>query len=355
MAPPGHEDGAEFVVVRILTDAGIEGVGEASGTPRWSGETVWGTKAMIDHILAPRLIGADPGDIVDVDRRMDRVCKHNGFTKAAIEMACWDIQGKALGKPIYALLGGGERKRTIVSRFSIGGYPAPEAAALAAEAVSQGFRTVRVKVGGVPADDIARVRAVRDAIGPGCALVIDAVGGWDADTALACLRTLEACEIAWVEQPTVAGDYTALARVKAQCGRRVVADDGCFSDVEARELILHSCCDAISLYPGKNGGIRKAREIADLLHSHGLICTIGSNGESDVGTSAAGHLCLSSQAFDLERLPGDLRAPEALEFPIVTNPLAIVGPMTTVPATPGLGVDIDWAAVRANPARRIDR
>jgi L-alanine-DL-glutamate epimerase-like enolase superfamily enzyme len=193
---------------------------------------------------------------------------------------------------------------------------------------------------------------VRDAIGPERTLVIDAVGGWDADTAISRLRELAGCAIAWVEQPTVAGDHTAMARVKVETGCRMIADDSCFTLVEARELIHNRCCDAFSLYPGKNGGIRKAREIADLARAHGLLCTVGSNGEGDVGTAAAGHLCISSDAFDLELLPGDLCSPAIYEFSVVTTPVPIRGPVTTLTEAAGLGVEIDWVTVRANPARR---
>jgi len=345
-APPGHEHGAEFLIARVTTADGIEGVGEASGTPRWSGETVWGTKALIDRILAPRLLGANPEDAIDVEHRMDQVCKHNPFAKAAIEMACWDIRGKAAGQPVHALLGGAGRSLAVRTRYSLAGVRPAEAAVLAAEAVDEGFRTVRVKVGGDPVTDIERVRAVRKAVGADCEIVVDAVGGWDADTAVACIRAMGDCNVAWVEQPTIAGDYTAMAKVKAQTGAQIVADDGVFTFVEAKELIGHGCCDAFSLYPGENGGIRKAQKIAEL----GLPCTIGSNGETDIGTAAAAHLCIGSPAFDLERIPGDLRGPKALEFPVVINPLRIEGPITMLTSAPGLGVEVDWATVRRHAA-----
>ena len=100
-------------------------------------------------------------------------------------MACWDVLGKAAGKPVYELLGGACRPLAIRSRFSMGAYDVARARARAAELVEQGFDTVKVKVGGQPEDDIARVRAVREVIGPERKLVIDANCGWDADTAIA--------------------------------------------------------------------------------------------------------------------------------------------------------------------------
>src|SRR6185369_4888658 len=109
----GQHTVSEYVIVRVHTDAGIDGVGEATVTPRWSGETVWGAKALVDRVLGPTVIGGDPSDSTTIDRRMDQAVAHNWFAKSAIEMACWDIRGKSAGKPVYELLGGPHRPLTI--------------------------------------------------------------------------------------------------------------------------------------------------------------------------------------------------------------------------------------------------
>ena len=124
----GEHTVSEYLLVRVLTDSGIEGAGEATVSPLWSGETVWGAQALIDRLFAPALLGMEPGDVGAVARRLDRIATHNWFAKSAIEMACWDIRGKAAGKPVYELLGGAVRPLTIRSRFSMGAY-GPERAA----------------------------------------------------------------------------------------------------------------------------------------------------------------------------------------------------------------------------------
>src|SRR5579884_1506613 len=86
----GTHTESRYVLVRLGTDAGIDGVGEATVMPTWSGETVWGAQALIDRVLAPSLIGCDPHDIVTIERRLDSATRHNWFAKAALEMACWD-------------------------------------------------------------------------------------------------------------------------------------------------------------------------------------------------------------------------------------------------------------------------
>lgn len=344
----GRHDVSRYLLVRLRTDAGFDGIGEATVTPRWSGETVWGARALVEHVLAPLLVGCDPSDVAEIDRRMDAACTHNWFTKAAIEMACWDIQGKATGKPVYELLGGAKRPLTFRCRFSMGAYDTDRAARVATERVAAGFTTIKVKVGGRPEDDIARVRAVREAIGTAVELVIDANGGWDADTAIRCLRELEDCRIALVEQPTPDGDYAALARVRRETGQRILADDICFNLAHARELIRNECCDAISVYPGKNGGLRKSLEIARFAAEHGVACSIGSNLEWDIATAAMGHLVVAAENMQVELYPGDALGPAYHEFSIVKQPIAIDGPLVTVPDRPGLGVEVDWIGVQEN-------
>lgn len=339
---------SDYVLVRIGTDAGIEGVGEATVMPRWSGETVWGAKAVIDFCLAPLLIGCDPHAIAEIDRRIDRACAHNWFAKSAIEMACWDIQGKAAGKPVYELLGGACRPGSIVCRFSMGAYEPDRARRRAKELVSEGFNTIKVKVGGDPDRDLERVRIVRDAIGPDRPIVIDANCGWDAETAIRCVNALEDCRIALVEQPTPDGDYESIARVRRAVKPPVMADDMCFNLIHARELIRNDACDVISLYPGKNGGIRKSKEIAEFAARHGVACSIGSNLEWDIGTAAMGHLVVACSNMQVEKFPGDMLGPEYHEIRIARNPLEIKGPVVTITDRPGLGIDVDWDTVNAN-------
>jgi L-Ala-D/L-Glu epimerase / N-acetyl-D-glutamate racemase len=341
-----------FVLVRLLTNDGLEGAGEASATVRWSGETVWGVQALIDHILAPLLVGheldiTDPLEtITAIDRLMDQAASHNWFAKSAVEMACWDVLGKGAGRPVYDLLGGACRPLAITSRFSMGAYDVERARSRAAELVAQGFDTVKVKVGGKPEEDIARVRAVREVIGPTRALVIDANCGWDAQTAIRCLRELADCNIAVMEQPTPDGDYEAIARVRRESGVKVMADDMCFNLIHAQELIRNQACDIISVYPGKNGGIRKSREIVQFAQRHGVACTIGSNLEFDVATAAMGHLIVATPNIRVEQYPGDIHGPAYYEFGIAKEPLSIAGPVTTITSRPGLGVEVDWDLIR---------
>ena len=135
----GRHEVSEYVLVRLSTDAGIDGAGEATVLPRWSGETVWGAQALIDRFFAPHLVGRDPTDIAAIAAVMDHAAEDNWFAKSAIEMACWDIRGKDLGQPVYALLGGLVRPRAIRCRFSMGAYD-PDRAAASGRADRRGVR-----------------------------------------------------------------------------------------------------------------------------------------------------------------------------------------------------------------------
>lgn len=342
----GQHTVSRYVLVRVETDNGLEGAGEATVIPRWSGETVWGAQALIDHVLAPEVIGCDVEDIAEIERRLDGAAIHNWFAKSAIEMACWDLLGKAAGKPVYELLGGAVRPLAVRSRYSMGAYDVPRARQRAAELVAMGFTTIKVKVGRDPEADVARVRAVREVIGPNIELTIDANCGWQADTAIRCIRALEDCRLALVEQPTPDGDYEALARVRRETRVPVMADDICFNLAHARELVRNECCDVISVYPGKQGGIRKAREIIDFAAEHGVACSIGSNLELDVATAAMAHLVVASPNMQVEKYPGDMLGADYHEVRVAKNPVQIEGPITTISDRPGLGVEIDWDLAR---------
>ena len=341
----GQHTVSRYVLVRIETDAGIEGAGEATVMPRWSGETAWGAQAVIDHVFAPLLTGCDPFDIPHIDHLMDRAAADNWFAKSAIEMACWDIQGKDAGKPVFELLGGAVRPLPITCRFSMGAYPLQRARTRAGELVEEGFQTIKVKVGTDIDEDVERVTAVREVMGADRDLVIDANAGWDADTAIRAMERMADLDVGLFEQPTTKGDYHALAEVRRAISCPVMADDIVFDYAHALECIRNEACDVISLYPGKNGGIRKAVEIAELAAEHGVACSIGSNLELDVAAAAMCHLVVSCQNIQVESYPGDILGPDYHEARIASNPIVVNGPVIETPTGPGLGVDVDWEAV----------
>lgn len=341
----GRHEVSNYVIVKLTTDTGIVGVGEATVMPRWSGETVWGSFGMIQHLMAPVLVGCDLKDLPEIVRRLDAVTLDNWFSKAAVEMACWDALGIEAGKPIYELLGGAVRPLTIRNRFSVGAYTPEITAARASQLVADGFTTIKVKVGTDVVQDVERIKAVRAAIGPQITLTIDANGGWNEAQARECLTHMADQNIDLVEQPLWRGNYTGLRALRKDLGVRILADESCFDEIEAIELIQQECCDAITLYPGKQGGIGKAIRLAELAGRHAIPCTIGSNLEWDIGAAAMMHFIVASKNMQVESIPGDCLGPTYHEFSIAKNPLKFEGPLTTISASPGLGVSVDWEKV----------
>lgn len=338
----GKHDVSDFVLVVVHTSDGVFGLGEATVTPRWSGETCFGAKAIIEHVFTPVLLGCDPLQIEEIDARLDAVAVDNWFAKAALEMACWDIAGKAANKPLYELLGGACRPLTIRNRFSLGAYSPEVIRERAKERVAAGFDTLKVKVGTDPVADVARVRAVREAVGPNIKLTIDANGGWYLYQARECLQQLADCDLTLVEQPLMRGSYSALKQLRQETGCKILADESCFRFVEAEELMEQECCDALSVYPGKQGGIRKARAIAEFAADYEIPCTIGSNLEWDIGAAAMLHFIVATPNMQVELYPGDCLGPFYHEVSLAKNQLAIQGPFATLNSGPGLGIEIDW-------------
>jgi muconate cycloisomerase len=334
-----------FLLVRLHTDAGLVGLGEASCTPRWSGEDQVTAAHFIGNYFAPALVGQDPTRIEEVTRTVFPLVAGNYFTRSAVEMALWDLAGKSVGKPVFELLGGKVRER-VMTKWSVSGQPPEEAARIARWALDQGFRTMKVKVGTGVEPDFARVSAVRAIVGPEFRLGVDANGGWgDPATALAAIERLATLGIFFAEQPVPPGDPEAMAAVHRGCRVPIVADESVYSLGDARHLVRAGACDVFSIYVGKAGGIGPARAIADFALEQGIPCTIGSNLELGVGSAAMIHLGLAHRAITPDAYPCDIIGPFYYDDDILTEPLALGGGSAVVADRPGLGVELDPAKV----------
>jgi muconate cycloisomerase len=191
---------------------------------------------------------------------------------------------------------------------------------------------------------------VREVIGLERDLTIDANCGWDAETAIRAVNQMQAegLNVVLDEQPTPDGDYAGMARVRHETQPPVMADDMCFNLIHAVELVRHDACDLISVYPGKNGGILRSKQIVDYAAAHGVACSIGSNLEWDLATAAMCHLVVACPNMQVEKFPGDVLGPDYHEIRIAKNPIDIRGPHVTTPSGPGLGVEVDWDVVHQN-------
>lgn len=336
----GAHTTSPFLMLKLLTDEEVIGYGEVSCTPVWSGEDNVSAAHFIDKILAPQLIGEDPTQIERLTSKMHKMLAGNFFTKAGIEMALWDILGKVAGLPLYRLLGGAVRE-VVPTKFSVSGQEPAKAAEIAAWAVAQGFRTMKVKVGIEPEGDVARVAAVRQAVGNDVRLGVDANGGWSPRVAIQTLRRLADYEIYFAEQPVQPDDVAWLADVRRNVQVPVMADESVASVQDAMALIRAGAADVLSLYVGKGGGIAAARKIAAVAEAAALSCTVGSNLELGVASAAMIHLAMATPSIDAETFPCDILGPFFYEDDLLVEPLPITGGSARPLERPGLGVALD--------------
>jgi L-alanine-DL-glutamate epimerase-like enolase superfamily enzyme len=341
----GSHDTSPFLLVRLHTNAGFVGLGEASCTPRWSGEDQVSAAHFVNTYFAPALVGQDPTQIDDVPAAVFPLVAGNYFTKSAVEMALWDLVGKAAGKPVYELLGGKVRE-VVATKWSVSGRPPDQAADIARWALGHGFRAMKVKVGLGPDDDVARVAAVRGVIGPDVKLGVDANGGWgDPATAITAIERLKSYGIYFVEQPVWAGDPEEMAAVRRSAGLPVIADESLYTLADAKQLARAGACDVFSIYVGKAGGLGPAKAVADFALDRGIACTIGSNLELGVGSAAMIHFGLAHRGITSDTYPCDIAGPLFYEDDILAEPLSLAGGRAVIGDRPGLGVDLDEAKV----------
>ncbi len=329
-----------FLLVRVHTDEGITGIGEASCTPRWSGEDQVTGAHLIRTYLEPLLLGENPIDVERLTAKFRLAFAGNFFTKAAVEMALWDIAGKVAGKPVYELLGGKVRE-FVPTKWSVSGVEPARAAEIARWALTQGFKAMKVKVGLEPAGDVARVNAVRTAVGAGIKLGVDANGGWSAADAEKIIPALCELNLGFVEQPLPPEELVAMAKLRKNMRVPLVADESVYSLQDAKTLAALQAADVLSIYVGKAGGIGPARKIAEFAASAGLKCTVGSNLELGVGSAAMVHLAIATRGIAAKEFPCDIIGPLFYEDDIVRQALPIRAGEARPNAQPGLGVELD--------------
>ena len=341
----GDHHTSDYVIVKVHTDQGLVGLGEATVSALWSGETARSCKAAIDDLIGPALVGFDPTAITAIRRKLDVLIKLNPFTKAAVEMAIWDIAGKALGVPVYQLLGGKVRE-VIPTKMMIGAFELPRVRSLAEQFLSWGVRCLKVKVGLDLAGDLARVEAVRAVAGPDFPITVDANCGWNVTTARVALDRLRAFDLLVAEQPIAPGDHGAMASLRHPGGIPIMADESVFTLADAWNVLRAHAADVVSIYPGKNGGIAASIEIAAVAAAAGIPCHMGSNLELGIGSAAMLHLACAVKNIESETYPADILGPHYHESDLLAAPLDLSFDGARVPSGPGLGVALDEEQVK---------
>ena len=292
---------AESILLKINTDTGIYGLGECNPYRSIAGETQ-ATCFEIAQFLAKILLrneiptqsgrGGNPLAINNRLAEMDKMIVGNRCIKSAFDMALYDIAAKTANMPLYAYLGG-ENNRLIQTDMTVGINTPEYMAESALKFKNQGFPAIKVKLGRDKNSDIARIKAIRHAIGDTMPLRIDANQGWDEATAIATLRALEKYDIEHCEQPVSAKNIRALANVKRHSPIPIMADEALFDHFDALNLVRHNACDEFNIKLSKSGGIHNALKINAIAEAAGIKCQVGCFSETRLAMSALMHFILA--------------------------------------------------------------
>jgi D-galactarolactone cycloisomerase len=336
-------------IVEIETDDGVVGWGECYGPSAVA-------KAFIDTQLAPRIIGRDPFDVEVVWEELYNRIKDYGSSGMAIaaisgiDIALWDIIGKACNKPVHKLIGGAFR--TQVDAYATGLYfidmdrLVEEAVEEAEGYVSDGFKAIKMKIGlGSIEKDYERVAAVRKAIGPDIRLMVDANHCFSVPVAIRLGRKLEELDIDWFEEPISPEDVDGYVEVTRALDMAVAGGENEFTRWGFRDKITRKAMDIVQPDVCAAGGLTECKKIATLASAHGVECVPHAWG-SAIGLAATLHFlaALPDQPPSFRPFPPLLEF-EQCENPfrdhLATTPIVQVEGRVDIPTGPGLGIDID--------------
>ena len=333
-----------YVIVRILTDQGIEGLGEAAilGGPAWSEESLESVKSMIDIYLSPILLKENPMDIERLRAKMDLHYRGNYFAKAAVEMALFDIVGKAYDLPAYQLLGGFVRDKIQLS-WTLAINDADKEIAEAEYMMEKtGHFMFKYKVGSLPLEkDVERVQKMRKAHGMNVNLRIDANQGWNRSMGTKAVRAFEEFNLDFIEQPVPKWDFDGLAAISRTSATPIMADESNSLVSDAIQLLKREAASVFSLKVTKAGGLLSSKTIAGMVEWAGYECYIGCMIETGIGTAAYLALGVSSPAVTMGC---ELFGPLFIVEDIVNEPTEYKDGHILINKRPGLGVTINEKA-----------
>jgi L-alanine-DL-glutamate epimerase-like enolase superfamily enzyme len=277
---------------------------------------------------------------------MDTIVEGNPAAKAAVDMALHDVLGKTVGKPLFMLIGG--YRTEVITDITLGIKSAKEMASDAAKAVGKGFRALKVKLGTDPAEDVERVRAIREAAGDDVQMRVDANQGWTVKQAIDALNKIEKFKIQFAEQPVSAEDVKGLREVRRNSPVPIMADESVHSPRDALQLIRAEAVDLINIKLMKCGGILNGRKIAEVAEAADVPCMIGCMSESEIGIAAAAHLAAGIKNIQYADLDSDLLLKDKL---VKKGGASVKNSARTFSKICGLGVEEIDAELLGKPVK----
>lgn len=333
----GIRKGVTQCLVEIETDQGITGLGESICRPN--------ARVIESAIqsMRPYLIGADPRNIEAIVNNVRHLGGWSFFERvgnvalAGVDMALWDIVGKACGKPLYELMGGMVRDRMPVMYYLFR-FPLEEMRRRARQAVQDGYDTVYFKVGHDLRADIEAVEAVREAAGSRARVRIDANEAWSVATAVRVIRQIEKFDIEWVEQPIPMKDLDGLAHLRRTLSTPIGANQSCWTLEDVLTVIRREATDVMVMDPYTTGGLLSFRKAIGICEAAGIPVNFHSWGELGIGHAAGAHMVAACPPFlYANQSYVAIHADDIVKggLPKVENG------SIPVPRGPGLGVELD--------------
>lgn len=328
------------LLVRLECDQGVVGWGEAP--QRLSFQNAQCFTGHEADMLRPLLVGHDPTAIGalyaggSLDGALDGT-----YVQSAVEMAMWDMLGKICGQPLYRLLGGPCRDEVELA-CCLGIRPAEEMGRIAREYASMGFGTLKIKAGRSIAEDLAVVRAIRDAVGDRLALRVDPNTGYGPEECLELARALEPYELEYLEQPMADTAIEESARIRKQTRTPLALNESVTTLARVRQILDLEAAAFLLPDTHQCGGVRAVKTIGDVAASAGVPCVFHCSHDFGLKTAAMLHVAAASPNFPL---PNDCTY-YGLTDDILPQPLEIRQGRMRVPQGPGLGVEVDEAKVR---------
>lgn len=323
----------EDIIVKVITDTGNIGYGEAPPTGVITGDTTGAIIGAIEDHIKKSLVGLDIENLEEIMLSLDKSIVKNTSAKAAVDIAIYDLYGQMLKAPLYKILGG--YRKEIVTDITISVNEPEEMAKDSIKAINLGYKTLKIKVGKDAKTDIERMKAIRKAVGYDVNLRIDANQGWKPKEAIYTLRNMEdaGLDIELVEQPVLAHDFDGLKFVTDNVSIPILADESVFSPADALKIMQMRAADYINIKLMKTGGLHNALKICSIAEIYGVECMIGCMLEAKVSVTAAVHLVAAKSIITKIDLDGPVLCSEdPIEGGAIFNEYKI-----TLPDSPGLG------------------
>jgi L-alanine-DL-glutamate epimerase-like enolase superfamily enzyme len=340
------------VLVRVVAEDGLVGYGEACPVPQLSAETQESVVALVEQRVAPELVGEDPRRWRPLLARIAPRLFQASFTQAALDMALLDLAGKSLGVAVHELLGGRHRD-AIEVHGSVGWDADPERVADTAEQQAPEFRWLKLYAGtGTLEEDLERIASARRRVGDDHPFLLDVNGLWSPLQAITAGPVLRELGVAVVEQPVAAGDDDGQARVAAVYAEQhqigVIADERVRSPSDVHTVAVTGAAQCVNVGVSKMGGIVAAFDATTTARSAHLAVSVGSVVELGVATAAGLQL---AAALPEVSYPSYLIGSRKYERQITQPPLEVVDSRLAIGTAPGLGVEVDEAAIAAMDLR----